>query len=374
MDTFTQSGIACSAESSRDHGVRSPPHHPVRPPRVAPRGRRGGGLGRRVEALREFTSALPTNFPGAVLVVLHIPPTGPSLLPAILSLASKLPARHARDGERLTAGVILVAPPDRHMAVDGMTVRVLAGPRENGHRPAADVLLRSVAEHFCQRAAGVVLSGTMDDGAAGLRAVRVAGGFCLVQMIKIDDYQRYMEVLEANPGEFAELFNTILINVTSLKRDKDAWDALALRVIPLIVDSKGPEEVVRIWSAGCASGEEAYSLAVLFADAMGEDRFRRLVKIYATDADTDALATARHGRYREADLVEAFGEELTTRFFEGDARAHWTLGQAARFLTALQPGVPVDLELSDVAAVFVPFLALVTQEEVEYVIPEGLGH
>src|SRR5215471_18746321 len=120
-----------------------------------------------------------------------------------------------------------------------------------------------------------------------------------------------MEVLEANPGEFAELFNTILINVTSLMRDKDAWEALAARVIPSIIDSKAPEEVVRIWSAGCASGEEAYSLAVLFADAMGEDRFRRLVKIYATDADIDALATARHGKYRDADLASAFGEELT---------------------------------------------------------------
>jgi two-component system, chemotaxis family, CheB/CheR fusion protein len=142
--------------------------------------------------------------------------------------------------------------------------------------------------------------------------------FKRMQMINVDDYQRYMEILEANPGEFAELFNTILINVTSLMRDKDAWEALAARVIPSIVDGKAPEEAVRIWSAGCASGEEAYSLAVLFADALGEDRFRRLVKIYATDADMDALVTARHGKYRESDLVTAFGEELTARFFESD--------------------------------------------------------
>jgi two-component system, chemotaxis family, CheB/CheR fusion protein len=142
--------------------------------------------------------------------------------------------------------------------------------------------------------------------------------FKRMQMINVDDYQRYVEILEANPGEFAELFNTILINVTSLMRDKDAWEALAARVIPAIVNSKAPEEAVRIWSAGCASGEEAYSLAVLFADALGEERFRRLVKIYATDADTDALTTARHGRYRGTDLVAAFGEERTARFFEID--------------------------------------------------------
>jgi two-component system CheB/CheR fusion protein len=136
--------------------------------------------------------------------------------------------------------------------------------------------------------------------------------------VGIDDYQRYIEVLEANPGEFAELFNTILINVTGLLRDKEAWDALAEVVIPAIVESKPPEEPARIWSAGTASGEEAYTLAVLFAEALGEERFRRSVKIYATDADADALVDARHGRYREKDLVAAFGHERTNRFFELD--------------------------------------------------------
>lgn len=134
-----------------------------------------------VEALNAFVAALPAGFAGAVLVVLHISSAGPSVLPAILSRSGRLPARHPADGEELAAGVILVAPPDRHLAVSGSTVRVTAGPRENGHRPAADVLLRSVATHWGERAAGVVLSGTMDDGAAGLRAVRVAGGLSLVQ-------------------------------------------------------------------------------------------------------------------------------------------------------------------------------------------------
>jgi two-component system CheB/CheR fusion protein len=136
--------------------------------------------------------------------------------------------------------------------------------------------------------------------------------------IGVDDYQQYIEVLEANPGEFAELFNTILINVTSLRRDPDAWEALSAHVLPAIIEAKGRDNPIRIWSAGCASGEEAYSLAVLFADALGEDRFRRLVKIYATDADSDALADARRGRYRQADLVKAFGEDRANRFFESE--------------------------------------------------------
>ena len=139
-----------------------------------------------------------------------------------------------------------------------------------------------------------------------------------MQALDVDDYQQYMEMLEANPGEFADLFNTILINVTAFLRDRDAWAALAETAIPQIVGAKGPDDPVRVWSAGCASGEEAYSLAVLLAEAFGEDRFRQSVKIYATDADSDALADARRGRYRYEDLVEAFGEERAGRFFDTD--------------------------------------------------------
>src|SRR5215472_1594674 len=134
-----------------------------------------------VEALSSFVAALPGNFAAAVLVVLHIPPAGPSVLPKILTRAGKLPARHPVDGEPLTPGVILVAPPDRHMLVSQGQVRLVVGARENGHRPAADVLMRSVAESLGPRCAGVVLSGTMDDGAAGLSAVAGVGGLTLVQ-------------------------------------------------------------------------------------------------------------------------------------------------------------------------------------------------
>jgi two-component system, chemotaxis family, protein-glutamate methylesterase/glutaminase len=146
------------------------------PPVVAVAASAGG-----VEALSSFVASLPEDFPAAVLVVLHIPAAGPSILPKILTRAGKLPARHPTDAEPLAAGVVMVAPPDRHMAVDRSQVRLLAGARENGHRPAADVLMRSVAENLGPRCAGVVLSGTMDDGAAGLSAVSAVGGLTLVQ-------------------------------------------------------------------------------------------------------------------------------------------------------------------------------------------------
>jgi two-component system chemotaxis response regulator CheB len=134
-----------------------------------------------VEALRTFVSALPADLTATVLVVLHISPTGPTVLPHILSRAGPLPARHPEDGEPLAQGTILVAPPDRHLAVSGGRARLLASPKEHGHRPAGDVLLRSVADAFGVSGCGIVLSGTMDDGAAGLAAVRHSGGLALVQ-------------------------------------------------------------------------------------------------------------------------------------------------------------------------------------------------
>ena len=109
-----------------------------------------------VTALRAFVSGLPAGFPAAVLVVLHIPARGPTVLPEILSRAGRCP-RHPADGEPLAGGVILVAPPDRHLAASGGCARLLASPPERGHRPSADVLLRSAAADFGAACCRVVL-------------------------------------------------------------------------------------------------------------------------------------------------------------------------------------------------------------------------
>ncbi len=134
-----------------------------------------------VEALTEVISRLPADLPAAVLVVLHIAPIGPSVLPSILSRHSRLPARNPADGERLRAGHVYVAPPDRHLVVLDNRAHLVVGPRENGNRPAADPLFRSVARAFGPRAAGVVLSGALDDGTVGLAAIKDAGGLTVAQ-------------------------------------------------------------------------------------------------------------------------------------------------------------------------------------------------
>jgi two-component system, chemotaxis family, CheB/CheR fusion protein len=128
-------------------------------------------------------------------------------------------------------------------------------------------------------------------------------------------YADYLEKLTGDDEEFAQLFDTILINVTGFFRDPPAWQFLREEIVPKIVATKGSGEQIRIWSAGCATGEEAYSLAMVFADATGEGAFAERVKIYATDIDEGALTEARHGIF-DADSVKDVPDEFRKRYFE----------------------------------------------------------
>src|SRR4051812_46050879 len=120
---------------------------------------------------------------------------------------------------------------------------------------------------------------------------------------EVPTFDAYLDYLQLHPHEFLPLFNTILINVTSFFRDPDLWSYLESDILPQIVEGRSPLEPLRIWSAGCASGEEAYSVAMLLAERLGMDAFRDGVKIYATDVDEDALAEARRATFHTKDLL-----------------------------------------------------------------------
>ena len=134
-----------------------------------------------VEAMREVAQGLPRDLDAAIFCVMHHPPGAKSYLPEILTRAGPLPALHAEDGERIRPGRIYVGPPDHHMLLADGHVRLSRGPHHNRHRPAVDPLFGSAARSYGPGVIGVVLSGTLDDGTAGLAKIKGAGGVALVQ-------------------------------------------------------------------------------------------------------------------------------------------------------------------------------------------------
>jgi two-component system CheB/CheR fusion protein len=137
-----------------------------------------------------------------------------------------------------------------------------------------------------------------------------------MQAVRVESFEEYRIYLEQHADEFVELFNTILINVTAFFRDPPTWDYLRQEIVPAIVKrAQENGEAIRVWSTGCATGEEAFSLAISFAEAMPDLAHQDRLKIYATDVDEDALTDGRHGIYTAA-KVEPVPPELRKRYFD----------------------------------------------------------
>ena len=170
-----------------------------------------------------------------------------------------------------------------------------------------------------------------------------------IAVVGLATFAEYRDYLEVEPAEFSQLFDSMLINVTGFFRDPLAWQALQEQVIPELLAGKGAKAPVRLWSAGCATGEEAYTLAIVLAEAMGAEQFRERVKIYATDLDEDALQQARAGAYEAStladvpqDLVDTYFEPAgTKRAFRRDLRRQVIFGR--NDLTRDAPISRVDL-------------------------------
>ncbi len=136
-----------------------------------------------------------------------------------------------------------------------------------------------------------------------------------MQLRNITSFTDYVDYLEVYPDEFVILFNAILINVTAFFRDASAWDHLSSHVLAPLLQAVATQDPIRVWDAGCASGEEAYTLVIVLAELLGIEQFRQRVKIYATDVDEEALVQARVASYSTQDL-KSVPVELQEKYFE----------------------------------------------------------
>ncbi len=134
-----------------------------------------------IQAVSTLVSGLPQDFPGAVFIVVHTAAGSPGMLASILSRKAKVPVEVPADGDKIIRGHVYVAPPGRHMVLNDSRIRLTLGPTENRYRPAIDPLFRSAARFYDSRVVGVVLTGYLDDGTAGLISVKKAGGLAIVQ-------------------------------------------------------------------------------------------------------------------------------------------------------------------------------------------------
>lgn len=133
--------------------------------------------------------------------------------------------------------------------------------------------------------------------------------------LNIESYEKYLDYLKLNSIEHTYLFDALLINVTTFFRDASAWQSLAQEIIPRLVALKPEKEAIRVWSAGCASGEEAYTIAILLAEALGTQDFKTRVRIYATDVDDQALKDGRFANYKSM-AVKAVPAEYLNKYFK----------------------------------------------------------
>src|SRR4051812_764716 len=136
-----------------------------------------------------------------------------------------------------------------------------------------------------------------------------------LEAVGCKSFADYLDFLEVHPDEYAQLFDTLLINVTEFFRDPPAWEYLREVALPKVLADKPIDEPIRVWSAGCATGQEAFTIAMVLAETLGFGPFCERVKIYATDVDEHALSVARQATY-SAKEIESVPPELRDLYFE----------------------------------------------------------
>ena len=367
-------------------------------------GASAGGL----EALQALFSRMPQNSGMGFVVVTHVRPQRPSLLPELLANVTALRVVSAEDAIEVAPDTVVVAK-DSLLSIDGGVLCHASADSEPEtiHHPI-DHFFRDLAQDQGEHAIGVVLSGSGNDGMLGIKAIKAAGGMVMVQdpdsakytgmplsaigtgladyvlapeampdalvdycgspffgsavseeppllpedairvillrlrgrtghdftcykrstisrrihrrmnVHHIEEPQTYLRYLQDHGEELEQLLQDLLISVTSFFRDPEAFAALAQQGIPRLLEERADGETLRVWVAGCATGEEAYSVAILLDEAIrGANRVQE-VQIFATDLDAHAIETARHGLYSAAIAADVSADRLRQYFIPED--------------------------------------------------------
>lgn len=364
-----------------------------------------------IKPLKEFFAAMPDRNGMAFVVILHLSPEHESQLSAVLQTNTSMPVIQVQETVKIEPDHVYVIPPTKHLVMVDGEIRLIEPETIRGKRVPIDLFFRTLAEAHRKNGVCVVLSGTGADGAAGLKRVKEAGGFCIVQdpteaeydgmprsaiatnlvdlilpvgemparilafkqsaekndlpaseeedfppefgadslrevlsivktntkhdffnykhptmlrritrrllIHELPDIPEYVNFLRKNPGEAQPLLRDLLISVTNFFRDKESFAALERDIVPRLFNGKNGSDSVRVWCVACATGEEAYSIAMLLCEYASKLDDPPKIQVFASDIAESSIADAREGRYDETITADVSPERLR-QFFTKD--------------------------------------------------------
>ncbi|MBK8906935.1 MAG: PAS domain-containing protein [Rhodospirillales bacterium] len=381
-------------------------------------GASAGGL----EAMKELLAAMPDDTGAFFVFVQHLDPDHKSMQAELLGRCTSMAVLDAEDGMAADANRLVIIPPNATLTISGGVLRLARPAPPRTHRTPIDTFFRSLASDQGERAIAIVLSGTGSDGTHGLKAVKEAGGFTIIQdpatakydsmprngeatglvdlvlppsempaciveylehlredaeravsdadrsdpredlekvcshlksitghdfrdykeptlqrrvqrrmqVLRIREMSEYVERLRDDRKEVRQLFREMSVSITSFFRDPDAFDAVESKVVNALVGAKGEGDTIRVWVSGCATGEEAYSLAMILRDTCEAHGKGIGLQVIATDIDEAALEVARRGIY--PDSIAGYVPERFIRRFLRPAGGDYQISDEIRQL------------------------------------------
>lgn len=269
-------------------------------------GASAGGL----EAVKALFRTMPDDSGMAFVLVMHLDPAYKSVLVELLEKYTTMPVESIADDMPLAPDHIYVLPPKRFVTLrEGRLYLQEAPAARQAHYPV-DYFFDSLARALHAQAVGIVLSGTLSDGSQGLRTIKQGGGLALAAA--------YAALLEKEPDEARELFKDLLIGVTGFFREPEVWQEMRRDVLPRLLGTREGGRPLRAWVVGCATGEEAYTLAMLLHETCAELKIAPNFQVFATNIDESALDVARKGLYPQNITGEVSAERLAQFFTHED--------------------------------------------------------